>query len=137
MPQGTMPFRVPTRTLSLATALLACAAHLHAQPPADENAKQASGPYDARAERLQGLTRAELAQLEPHLQAGPVALIEFTDGEEGSLPGINVAAIVRAPARDVMALVQKPDAYPTFMRTLDKVDIVDRQGQSVVYDWRW
>src|SRR4051812_35119577 len=108
MPQRTMLFRVPTRTLSLATALLACAAHLHAQAPDANNAKQAGErPYDARAERLQGLTRAELTQLEPQLQSGPVALIEFTDGDEGALPGINVATIVHAPARDVMALIQR------------------------------
>ena len=85
---------------------------------------------------MQGLTRAELAQLEPQLQAGPVALIEFTDGDEGALPGINVATIVHAPARDVMALVQNRKLRE-LMRTLDKVDVVDRQGQSLVYDWRW
>jgi hypothetical protein len=138
MPQLMKAFRVPTRTLTLASALLTCAAHLHAQPPGEDNAKGASErPYDARAERLQGLTRAELALLEPQLQSGPVALIEFTDGDEGALPGINVATIVHAPARDVMTLVEKPQAYPSFMHTLDKVDVVDRQGQSLVYDWRW
>jgi hypothetical protein len=138
MPQQTTLFRA-ARTLSLASAVWACAAHLHAQPPNDPNAKGASErPYDARVERLQGLTRAELGLLEPQLQAGPVALIEFTpDDDDNALPGINVAAIVHAPARDVMALVQKPEAYPRFMHTLDQVDIVERTGQSVVYDWRW
>lgn len=115
----------------LAAVCVTHAAHLHAQPPA---------AYDARTERLQGLTKTDLARLEPHLQAGPVALVEFIDEEKNkeALPAVNVAAIVHAPARTVMAIIEKPEAYPKFMRTLDEVEIVQRKnGLPVVYDWRW
>jgi hypothetical protein len=142
---------MPNHHLRAACLTLACclhAAHLSAQPPnpgaPPPAAPKASAPdaaplpaYDVRTERLQGLTRADLVPLEPLLQAGPVALIEFTDSDRDELPGINVAAIVHASARDVMALVSKPEAYPRFMHTLDHVDIVERHGTSMVYDWRW
>ena len=104
------------------------APHLHAQPPKE---------YDARTERLPGLTKADLGLLEGQLQNGPVGLIEFADTDEGELPGINLAAIVHAPASTLVALVQKPEAYPRFMRTLDEVEIVHRNAGAVVYDWRW
>jgi hypothetical protein len=116
------------------------AGQLAAQPEsaAAEAEKSAdTAPYDVRTERLQGLTRADLAPLEPLLVKGPVGLIEFTDGDKEALPGVNVAAIVHAPARDVMALLEKPEAYPRYMGTLDKVEVVERRGASVVYDWRW
>jgi hypothetical protein len=116
------------QTIVLTVAFATWATHLHAQAPKD---------YDARTERLQGLTRADLAQLEPQLQAGIVGLIEFADTDADKLPGINVAAIVRAPARDIVALIQKPESYPKFMRTLDNVEIVHRNAQAIVYDWRW
>src|SRR5687768_10213730 len=58
------------QTVTLAVLCASSATHLHAQTPKD---------YDARTERLQGLTRADLAQLEPQLQAGIVGLIEFAD----------------------------------------------------------
>jgi hypothetical protein len=93
--------------------------------------------YDARTERLQGLTKAELAHLEPHLAVGPVALVEFTDGDSEALPGINVAAVIHAPASAVMAVIEKPERYPKFMRTLDEVKVVERRGSTVVYDWGW
>lgn len=117
-----------TQTAMLVVVCASSATHLHAQAPKD---------YDARTERLQGLTRADLAQLEPQLQAGIVGLIEFADTDADRLPGINVAAIVRAPARDVVALIQKPEEYPKFMRTLDHVKVVSRDARATVYDWRW
>jgi len=121
------------RKLAQTAAVLAivCATgtpHLSAQPPKE---------YDARTERLPGLTKADLALLESQLQSGPVGLIEFADTEQGELPGINLAAIVHAPANTLMALVQKPESYPRFMRTLDEVEIVHRDAGAVVYDWRW
>jgi hypothetical protein len=36
-----------------------------------------------------------------------------------------------------VALIQKPESYPKFMRTLDHVEVVHRNAQAVVYDWRW
>jgi hypothetical protein len=112
----------------IAVVTATAATHLHAQPPKR---------YDARTERLQGLTRPDLAQLEPQLQTGVVGLIEFADTEADHLPGINVAAIVHAPASAVVALIKKPEAYPNFMRTLDHVELVHRDARATVYDWRW
>jgi hypothetical protein len=101
---------------------------LHAQP---------KPVYDARTGRLQSLTKADLEPLEAHLQAGPVALVEFADTDGGELPAIHVATIVHAPAATLVGLIQKPEAYSKFMRTLDEVDVVDRKSDGVVYDWRW
>jgi carbon monoxide dehydrogenase subunit G len=97
----------------------------------------AASNHDAREGRLQGMTKAELEALEPYLQAGPVALAEFTGQDKEALPAINVAAIVHAPPAAVMALLQKPEAYPAFMHTMDEVSVVQKAGSSTVYDWRW
>src|SRR5690348_10240336 len=88
--------------------LLFCAAllpaHLGAQAPAAQ--------HDARTDRLQGFSRADLQRLEPALARGPVGLIEFADKKTDELPAINLAAIVHAPARDVAALLRNPRGYP-------------------------
>jgi hypothetical protein len=120
---------MPKNALSalLLAASLTCAAHLHAQAPR----------FDARTDRLRGLSKPELGLLEPALQAGPVALIEFADDDADELPAINVAAIVHAPASAVMALIEHPEGYPRFMHTLDEVQIARRDAISLIYDWRW
>lgn len=105
--------------------------------PARLLAQDKSPGSDARTERLQGLSKADLAALEPQLQAGPVALIEFADTEADKLPGINVATVVHAPATTLMALIQKPQGYPKFMRTLDEVELVAQKTPAIVYDWHW
>ncbi len=122
------------KPILLAAVLLVSPAHLYAQ------SKPGAAPQprsDARTERLQGQTRNDLALLEGQLQSGPVALVEFADTEADRLPGINVAAIVRVPAADLVALIQKPEGYPRFMRTLDEVEVIQRQPTTVVYDWKW
>ncbi len=119
----------------LAPALALCllwTTHLHAQAPAT-----AAPSYDARTERLRGLSKADLARLEPELQAGPVALVEFANDDADELPAINLAALVHAPASVVIGLIEHPEGYPAFMRTLDHVDVVRRKDNSVLYDWRW
>jgi hypothetical protein len=126
------PLRKP---ILVAALLFVGSAHLHAQ--ADSAAEEPKPRFDARTERLPGLTRNDLALLEPQLQRGPVALVEFADTEADQLPAINVAAIVHAPAETVVGLVQKPETYPRFMRTLDEVAIVQRAATNVVYDWKW
>jgi hypothetical protein len=116
--------------LSLVLALLP--AHLSAQQRAQPAAK-----HDARTDRLQGLSRADLQRLAPALARGPVALIEFADKKTDELPAINLATIVHAPARDVVALLRNPRGYPRFMRTLDEVKVVSDNAHGLVYDWRW
>jgi hypothetical protein len=123
-PAHTRSFALP---FSLVAALFA-AQIAHAQAPEKG---------DARTDRLQGLTQAELATLEPALLRGPVALVEFADKELDQLPGINLATIVDAPAATVAKLLSDPRGYPGFMRTLDEVEVVQRTAQYVVYDWRW
>src|SRR4051812_40713002 len=63
----------------------ASSAGVKAQAP---NAPAAS-PHDARTDRLQGMTKVELDVLEPYLQAGPVALAEFTGQDKEALPAVN------------------------------------------------
>jgi hypothetical protein len=127
-------------TVLLSVACWLWTAHLpaHAQQPSTATAHPPAPPsHDARTDRLRGLSKPDLARLEPQLQAGPVALIEFADDDADELPAINVAAIVHAKARDVIALVEKPEGYSHFMRTLDEVKVVRRDASGVIYDWRW
>lgn len=125
MPQ----FRAKTALVSSLLLLLCLRPdHLGAQPPV---------VHDARTDRLQGLTRADLAPLEPALLRGPVGLIEFADKETDELPAINLASIVHAPARDIAALLRNPRGYPKFMRTLDEVEVISNDAHGLVYDWRW
>jgi hypothetical protein len=93
--------------------------------------------FDARTDRLVGFTARDLARIEPFLVAGPVSLIEFADTDADELPGVHIAARVRAPAKQVAALIGKPSDYPRYMRTLDEVSRVERHGSAQAYDWRW
>lgn len=125
--------------LPLVVCLLS-AAHLHAQSPSPPSAPAGAKPvvaHDARTDRLRGLSKADLVRLEPQLEAGPVALVEFADDDADELPAINTAAIVHAPARELIGLIEKPEAYPHFMRTLDEVKVARRENGSLIYDWRW
>lgn len=107
---------------------LAFCPHLHAQAPT---------PSGARNERLRGFAPDELARLEPQLERGPVALVEFADSDRDKLPAINLALRVHAPAEALLELVTHPEGYPRFMRTLDSVTLVSRGHDAVVYDWSW
>ena len=122
-----------TKLTVLVLAFTLLAAHLGTQAHADAPAAK----HDARTDRLQGLNRGDLQRLEPALLRGPVGLIEFANKKEDALPGINLAAIVHAPARDVAALLRNPRGYPKFMRTLDEVKVVSDDAHGLVYDWRW
>src|SRR5262249_34645039 len=106
-------------------------------PAAAPKKKPGAPKYDARSDRLRGLSRDDLGRLEPQLREGPVALIEFADDAADQLPAINVASIVHAPPAALIALIEKPELYPQFMHTLDDVDIVKREPTRVLYDWRW
>ena len=132
--RGPYPIRRSTLLLTLAVAL--CAAPSPA-PIAHADGPEKAPNHDARTDRLQGLTQAELATLAPALALGPVALIEFADKTTDELPGVNLATIVHAPAASVAAVLADPSRYPRFMRTLDEVKVVQRTPQLVVYDWRW
>lgn len=100
-------------------------------------AAEEGGDYDAKTDRLRGLTRADLKLLLPHLQRGPVALVEFADTEGDQLPAINLAAVVHAPPAELLKLIRDPKRYPRFMRTLDSVEVHSEQRDTVLYDWRW
>ena len=121
-----------TRPLAIGvfSALLwqASASHLCAQAPPR---------YDATKDRLAGLTTRELEGLAPQLEHGPVALIEFADTEGDQLPGVHVAALVHAPAARLAALVESPNGYARFTRTIDEVSGWHREGKAQVYDWAW
>ncbi len=133
---------VPTMRIVVAMFLLCMAGwpagHAHASPAvnAKPDAKAGAKP-DARTDRLSGLTRDDLERLEPSLLRGPVSLIEFADTETDALPGVHIAAIVRAPAAKVLEVVRNPQGYPKFLPTLDKVAVIGKSEVSIVYDWRW
>jgi hypothetical protein len=101
------------------------------------NAQAQQPKHDARTDRLAGLNKAELTLLESALQAGPVALIEFSDDDQDELPAINLATYVDASAEQVAAIIANPNDYPTFMPTIDTVHLVAKNGLSTVYDWGW
>jgi len=90
---------------------------------------------DPETSRLGLLTRNDRIVLEPHLQRGPVALIEFSDDDE--LPAIIYATYVRAPAEQVADVVSDPTRYPRFMPALDDVTVRSRRRQMLAYDWTW
>lgn len=77
----------------------------------------------------------ERATLAPYLERGPVALVEFTEGD--ALPGIVLAANVNASAADVARVIGDPAAYPRFMDALDSVQITGHLDRTVSYDWTW
>src|SRR5687768_13382272 len=85
---------------------------------------KANAKPSARTDRLSGLSSAELTDLEPYLQRGPVALIEFADVETDALPGIHIAVRVHAKAARVLEVVRNPEGYPRFLPTLDEVEII-------------
>jgi len=93
--------------------------------------------HDARTDPLRGLRTLELMVLASHLESGPVALVEFANNKRNELPAINLATYVNAPADAVVDLVSRPYDYPEFMKTIDKVNMVDKQGATLIYDWSW
>jgi hypothetical protein len=93
--------------------------------------------HDARTDRLTGITRQELSRLGPYLERGPIALVEFANKREDELPAINLAAYVNAPAAVAAEVVGNPLGYPEFMRTIDRVSVVQKTGNTTVYDWQW
>src|SRR5262245_51281247 len=91
--------------------------------------------YDARRDRLEGITKAELAGLGPIRDRGPVALVEFADMDADQLPAINVALRVGVSAEQLTALIVEPANYPSFMPTMDSVKVLDRSPNAIVYEW--
>jgi hypothetical protein len=89
----------------------------------------------AQTERLDGLSKADLALLAPELAHGPIALVEFADMERDQLPAINIAVPIHASAETVARVLTDPASFPKFMPTLDRVDIVAKHDNSIVYDW--
>jgi hypothetical protein len=89
----------------------------------------------AQSERLDGLSKADLSLLGPELKRGPVALVEFADMERDQLPAVNIAVPIQASADMVTRVLADPQSFPKFMPTLDRVDIVAKHDNSVVYDW--
>lgn len=91
--------------------------------------------YDARRDRLEGLTKAELAGLGPILDRGPIALVEFADMDADQLPGINVALRVGVSAEQLTSLIADPANYPHFMPIVDSVKVLARAQNAIVYEW--
>jgi hypothetical protein len=97
----------------------------------------ASAETRAQTERLEGLSKADLASLQPELARGPVALVEFADMERDQLPAVNIAVPIQASPEAVARVLTDPAAFPKFMPTLDRVVIVAKHDNSVVYDWEF
>ena len=93
--------------------------------------------YDARRDRLEGLSKSDLAGLAPLLAQGPVALVEFADMGADQLPAINVALRVGVPAEQLTKLIVDPANYPHFMPMVDSVKVLARNGDAIVYEWKF
>lgn len=103
-----------------------------AQP---QPAPAVSASTDAGTARLPVLTPTDRVALAPLLAQGPVAFVEFTDGEE--LPAVLLAVTVHAPAATIAHVIADPAGYPRFMASLDTVHVTSRTGQVVAYEWTW
>jgi hypothetical protein len=122
--------RVPASPASPTSALsVACAALLLLL------SATARAETKAQSERLEGLSKADLTLLEPELERGPIALVEFADMDKDQLPAVNIAVPIQASAEAVARVLTDPAEFPKFMPTLDRVDIVAKHDNSVVYDW--
>lgn len=108
--------------------LLLAAGQVHAE-------SRKAPAYDARRDRLEGLSKVELAGLSPQLDRGPVALVEFADMDADQLPAINVALRVGVSADQLAKLIADPANYPKFMPTVDSVDVLARSDSAIVYEW--
>jgi uncharacterized protein YndB with AHSA1/START domain len=94
-----------------------------------------SDPTAAVRARLGLLTRADRDALAPHLDRGPVALVEFNG--EAELPAVIFATRVEAPAADVARLLSDPAGFPRFMPALDEVTVRSRGDSMIAYAWTW
>lgn len=92
-------------------------------------------PHDALVARLQGFTRGDMRVFEPLLAHGTVGLVEFGRGE--LLPGVHLLADVHAPASTVAQVLAHPERYPDFMPAVSSVNVRERQGQNIGYEWQW
>ncbi len=110
-------------------ALLTSAVAAAQEPPRDD-------PRDAEHARLSNLSRQDREVLAPHLERGPVALVEFRGGG-ADLPGVHFAVKVRAPAERVAQVIADPSRYPRFMPALDSVEITDHRQNMTSYHWTW
>jgi hypothetical protein len=90
---------------------------------------------DALSQRLEGIDDRERALLAPHLERGPVGLVELAHGDV--LPAVSVASYVEAPADLVASIVGTPADYPKFMRTLDHVEVLSKSAGQTSYKWTW
>jgi hypothetical protein len=115
------PFKIRARGLAALLWLLCATAHAETR--------------DARQDRLDGLGADDLTRLAPELARGPVALIEFADMNVDQLPAVNIAVPIHANAETVTRVLTDPAGFPKFMPTLDRVAIVAKHDNSVVYDW--
>jgi hypothetical protein len=90
---------------------------------------------DALHQRLDSLSDDERKLLAPLMERGPVALIEFSEAD--TLPAVVVAGYVEADAARVADVIQHPERYPSFMHTLDSVEVRSRVGTQTSYKWTW
>jgi len=140
---GDRPPSVPLMRSLFLTVILCAAgwtlgiAEVSASPAEIAKGPQTGAKPSARTDRLTGLSRDDLKRLAPHLERGPVALIEFADVDTDALPAIHIATTVHASAARVLEVVRKPEGYPRFLPTLDEVTVLGRGPQSIIYDWRW
>ena len=116
--------------LALSLPAVSAVSPVKAQPPTSEN-------HDVRRERLTGVSGKTLRALEPYTHLGAVALVEFADSKADRLPAVNLLTQVRASPEHVLRTIENPAQYPGFMKTLDRVEVVKRDSQAVVYDWGW
>jgi ribosome-associated toxin RatA of RatAB toxin-antitoxin module len=68
----------------------------------------------------------------PLLNRGTVAMVR--SGTDGSFQNVSVIERVPAPAQRMETLLRDPENWPSFMRTVKKVTVTQRDAQGLEYD---
>ncbi|MCA9600926.1 MAG: SRPBCC family protein [Polyangiales bacterium] len=100
-------------------------------------AKVAASPPTLTAEEapLGLFSERERNELAPFIERGPVALVEFNEGD--ALPAVIFATKIHATPEHVVDVIRRPETYPTFMPALDSVDVESRYDSMIAYAWTW
>lgn len=120
---------------SRVTTVFAVALLLWHGPLTSHAQQESAGTIHARSARLQGLSPTELLLLDPFLDAGPVALVEFANVQADELPAVHVAVRVNAPLETLLQVASRPERYHEFLGILDSTKILSRSGSTTVYSW--
>lgn len=135
MLRGDRPRSVLVPLVGLVIAMASIAAAPPRARASDAPAAKPATKQVAKTAPLGILSPKERSALLPFMEAGPVALVEFSAGED--LPAIVFAARVAAPPAEVAEVIADVGAYPKFMPAVGDVEVLSRVGTMKSYAWKW